>query len=132
MSFTWYLFHSSPSSFSCPFQYLQFLRAHEEKMQNCWERIYPTLTVGHLLSSGSRVAHMQIYLDIFTCANPHFFQLEDRETNKQSDLSSLQTIILLNLLWFGQARIYPAAELWFVLHNPEMRMPQHSLNVLVF
>lgn len=38
-------------------------------------------------------------------------QIEDRETNKQSDLSSLQIIILLNLLWFGQAGIYPAAAL---------------------
>lgn len=64
--------------------------------------------------SSRRAAHIQIYLEIFTRANPHFFQhfpTNRRQRNQQSDLSSLQTIILLNLLWCGQAGIYPAAAL---------------------
>lgn len=48
-------------------------------------------------------------------------QIKDRETNKQSDLSSLQIIILLNLLWFGQAGMYPAAALVWSAQSREER-----------
>lgn len=48
-------------------------------------------------------------------------QIKDRENNKQSDLSSLQIIILLNLLWFGQAGMYPAAALVWSAQSREER-----------
>lgn len=98
------VFHSSPSSFPCSFQQLQFLKAPGEKMWNCQESISPSLT-------GSRAAHIQIYLEIFTCANPHFFQHFPWKIEKPTNRVIYHLSKLLNLLWCGQAGIYPAAAL---------------------